>query len=51
MDWTAFTDTKGYFVSGATVYRLLKAHDPITSPVFIVMKAANEYRDKTTALN
>ena len=46
-----FTDTKGYFVSEATVYRLLKAHDLITSPAFIVMKAANEFRDKTTAPN
>jgi putative transposase len=46
-----FTDTKGYFVSEATVYRLLKAHDLITSPAFIVMKAANEFQDKTTAPN
>ena len=46
-----FTDTKGYFVSEASVYRLLKAHDLITSPAFIVIKAANEFRDKTTAPN
>jgi putative transposase len=46
-----FTDTRGYFVSEATVYRLLKAHDLITSPAFIVMKAANEFQDKTTAVN
>jgi putative transposase len=46
-----FTDTKGYFVSEATVYRLLKAHDLITSPAFIVMKAANEFQDKTMAPN
>ena len=46
-----FTDSKGYFVSEATVYRLLKAHDLITSPAFIVMKAANEFQDKTTAPN
>jgi putative transposase len=46
-----FTDTKGYFVSEATVYRLLKAHDLITSPAFIVMKAANEFQDKTAAPN
>jgi putative transposase len=46
-----FTDTKGYFVSEATVYRLLKAHDLITSPAFIVMKAANEFQDKTIAVN
>jgi putative transposase len=38
-----FTDTKGYFVSEASVYRLLKAHDLITSPAFIVIKAADEF--------
>ena len=46
-----FTDTKNYFVSEASVYRLLKAHDLITSPAFIVIKAADEFRDKTTAIN
>ena len=46
-----FTDTKGYFVSEASVYRLLKAHDLITSPAFIVVKAADEFKDKTTAPN
>jgi len=46
-----FTDTKGSFVSEATVYRLLKAHDLITSPAFIVIKAANEFHDKTSAPN
>ena len=48
---TRFTDTKSYFVSEASVYRLLKAHDLITSPAFIVMKAADEFKDKTTAPN
>ena len=43
-----FTDTRGYFVSEASVYRLLKAHDLITSPAFVVIKAADEFRDKTT---
>ena len=46
-----FTDTQRYFVSEASVYRLLKAHDLITSPAFIVIKAANEFKDKTTAPN
>ena len=46
-----FTDEKQYFVSEATVYRLLKAHDLITSPAFIVIKAANEFKDKTTRPN
>lgn len=46
-----FTDTKGYFISESSVYRLLKSHDLICSPAFIVFKAANEFRDKTTAIN
>ena len=46
-----FTDERGYFVSEASVYRLLKAHDLITSPAFIVIKAADEFHDKTTAPN
>ena len=46
-----FTDTEKYFVSEASAYRILKAHDLITSPAFIVMKAADEFKDKTTAPN
>ncbi len=46
-----FTDEKSYFVSEASVYRLLKAHNLITSPAFVVIKAANEFKDKTTAPN
>tara|TARA_R110002020_G_scaffold143500_5_gene315777 strand:- start:634 stop:1095 length:462 start_codon:yes stop_codon:yes gene_type:complete len=45
------TDTQRYHVSESSVYRLLKAHDLITSPAFIVMKAVSEFRDKTTAIN
>ena len=36
---TSFTDTESYFVSEASVYRLLKAHDLITSPAFVVISA------------
>jgi transposase InsO family protein/transposase-like protein len=46
-----FTDTQHYFVSESSVYRLLKAYDLITSPAFAVIKAANEFKDKTTAIN
>ena len=46
-----FTDTEKYFVSEASVYRLLKSLDLITSPAFIVIKAANEFKDKTTVIN
>jgi transposase InsO family protein len=46
-----FTEQERYFVSEASVYRLLKAHDLITSPAFIVVKAADEFHTKTTAPN
>jgi putative transposase len=46
-----FSDTKKYFVSEASVYRLLKSYDLITSPAFVVIKAAEEFKDKTTAPN
>ena len=46
-----FTDEKRYFVSEATVYRLLKAHDLITSPAFVVIKAADEFKRKTSRPN
>ena len=41
-----FTDREKYFVSEASVYRLLKAHDLIASPAFIVMKAAMSSRTR-----
>jgi putative transposase len=46
-----FTDQERYFVSEASVYRLLKAHDLITGPAFVVVKAADEFHTKTTAPN
>ena len=46
-----FTDQEKYFVSEASVYRLLKAHDLITSPAFIVVKAAEAFTEKATAPN
>jgi putative transposase len=46
-----FTDEKGYFISESTVYRLLKAHDLITSPAYVVIKAANEFTHKTVRPN
>ena len=45
------TDQESYFVSEASTYWILKAHDLITSPAFIVIKAASEFKDKTTAIN
>ncbi len=35
------TGERKYYVSEASVYRLLKAHDLITSPAYLVIKAGN----------
>lgn len=41
------TDREGYYISESSVYRILKAHDLITSPAFIVLKAADEFAHPT----
>jgi hypothetical protein len=48
---TAFVDQQQSFVSEASVYRLLKAHDLITSPAFILLKAGDRFAQPTTAIN
>jgi putative transposase len=48
---TAFVDQQQYFVSEASVYRLLKAQGLITSPAFILLKAADRFAQPTTAIN
>jgi putative transposase len=47
----SFTDREKTFISEASVYRLLKAEGLITSPAFIVMKAADTFANPTTAIN
>ena len=47
----AFTDLEKTFVSEASVYRILKAEGLVTSPAFIVMKAADTFANPTTAIN
>jgi transposase InsO family protein len=46
-----FTDERRYFVSEATVYRLLNAHDLITIPAYVVIKAADQFHTKNTRPN
>ena len=46
-----YTDEKRYFVSEPSAYRLLKAADLITAPEHVVIKAADEFHDKTKAIN
>jgi len=45
------TDTRGYFISESSVYRILHDYDLITSPHYIVLNAANEFKHKTTRIN
>ncbi len=40
-----------YFVSEASVYRILKSYHLITSPAYVVLSAADEFNDKTTRSN
>ena len=47
----AFTDAEKTFVFEASVYRILKAEGLVTSPAFIVMKAADRFANPTTAIN
>jgi transposase len=44
-------DSRGYYVSESTVYRILKAHDLITSPAYIVLKAHEHFPKPTQAVN
>ena len=46
-----YTDDKRYFVSESSAYRILKAEDLITAPAHVVIKAADEFRDKTSRPN
>jgi transposase InsO family protein len=40
------TDTEGWFISESSVYRILKSYDLVTSPNYIVISAADEFRHK-----
>jgi hypothetical protein len=45
------TDAEKHSVSEASVHRILKAHDLIASPAFVVIKASDGFRNKTTRPN
>jgi len=45
------TDTRKWFISESSVYRILKAQNLITSPAFMVNEAADEFRNKTTRIH
>jgi putative transposase len=46
-----YTDEKRYFISESSAYRILKAEDLITAPAHVVIRAADEFKDKTTRPN
>ncbi len=46
-----FTDIHKRFVSESSVYRILKAQGLITSPVYDLIRASSEFKDKTNRVN
>ena len=45
------TDTEAYFISESSVYRILKGFDLVTSPVFQLVTASDEFHHKTKQVN
>ena len=45
------TDRTGRFISESSVYRILKAHDLITSPAFVLIRAADRFQHPTKRPN
>ena len=45
------TDKQDWFISESSVYRILKERGLITSPAWIVMAAADEFKDKTVRVH
>ena len=45
------TDTQRYYISESTVYRILKAHDLVTSPVYTLITARDKFPQPTRAIN
>ena len=45
------TDKQEYYISESTVYRILKAHDLVTSPLYTVISAHERFPQPTKAVN
>ena len=39
------TDTYGYYISESSVYRILKSHDLVTSPAYILISASDHFEE------
>jgi len=46
-----FTDQEKQYISESSVYRILRAQDLVASPAFNVIKASDEFHDKTARPN
>jgi putative transposase len=46
-----YAEASKYFVSESTVYRLLKKRGLLTAPNYVVLSAADEFKDKTLRVN
>ena len=45
------TDKRGYYISESTVYRILKAHDLVTSPAYTAVSAHEKFPQPTKTVN
>jgi putative transposase len=45
------TDKQGYYSSESTVYRILKVHDLVTSPLYTLISAQEKFHKPTKAVN
>lgn len=45
------TDTQGYFISESSVYRILKGYDLVTSPVFQLVNAKDQFEHPTQRIH
>jgi transposase InsO family protein len=45
------TDTEGWSISERSVYRILRCHDLLTSPAYVVISAADEFKHKTSQVH
>jgi len=45
------TDKMDYFISESSVYRILKSYDLVTSPVYTVVSAKDQFDNPTTRIN
>jgi transposase InsO family protein len=45
------TDNRDYYISESSVYRILKAHDLVTSPMYTVISARDKFSHPTKAPN